>query len=181
MRARTSRFSMFGTRKLGSNPIRKYRGRFEYRWIIGKKVYQPSPKTVPSSPTVPERTKLPAPVWRRNFKSAAIRMSGHSRAGSMRGGTRDFRWNPSDLPHSWTWSLISLFPRSLRCSTEQARRGDSLPRPAPSQAAISGLRDFEISATVLCTFSGFSFSATSAWATMPITRFSPSTTGTRRI
>ena len=34
-----------------------------------------------------------------------------------------------------------------------------------------------ISATVLCTLSALSRSARSAWATIPITRFSPSTTG----
>lgn len=48
-------------------------------------------------------------------------------------------------------------------------------------AATEGRDGFEISATVFDSFSGLSFSAKSAWATIPITRLSLSTIGIRLI
>ena len=48
------------------------------------------------------------------------------------------------------------------------------------QAAMEGPEAFEISATVFETRSGLSFSARSAWETMPMTRSSASTMGILR-
>src|SRR5438270_13843810 len=57
-----------------------------------------SPKTAPLSPTVLDRTKAQAPVWRNDSRPMAIRMFGRSKADSTPGRKPDSHSNPKSKP-----------------------------------------------------------------------------------
>jgi len=64
------------------------RSQFVSPWTRSTRTFPKFQRTNRLLPTVPDRTKVPAPVWRKNFGTVDTRMSGRFRAGSMPGGMR---------------------------------------------------------------------------------------------
>src|SRR5260370_2899464 len=87
---------MFAILRLGQNRRCRFRKRSECLWTNSTRICTGFRKASPSLRTALDQTRAPAPVWRKNFRNAATRLSGRFRVDSKHGRRRDCQLNRND-------------------------------------------------------------------------------------